>query len=111
MRVLLKVSMPVESANDVIRAGKLGSTIELILADQKPEAAYFVEMDGMRTGIIVVDIADASQIPAIAEPYFLAFNAEVSFHPAMTPEDLGKAGPAIEKAVRKYGDLALAGAN
>lgn len=109
MRVLLKVSLPVDSANDVIRAGKLGSTIQSILADQKPEAVYFVEMDGTRTAIVVVDIADASQIPAIAEPYFLAFNADVSFHPAMTPADLEKAGPAIEEAVKKYGDLALAG--
>ena len=109
MRVLLKVSLPVDSTNDVIRAGKLGSTIQSILADQKPEAVYFVEMDGTRTAIVVVDIADPSQIPAIAEPYFLAFSADVSFHPAMTPADLEKAGPAIEEAVKKYGDLALAG--
>lgn len=109
MRVLLKVSLPVETANDVARSGKLGSTLESILAEQKPEAAYFVEMEGMRTGIIVVDIADPSQIPAIAEPYFLAFNAEVTFHPAMVPADLAKAGPAIEQAVKKYGGLALAG--
>ena len=103
MRVLLKVSMPVESANEVIRSGRLGTTLQSILADQKPEAAYFVEMDGTRTGIIVVDVKDPSQIPALAEPYFLAFNARVEFHPAMTPADLEKAAPAIEQAVRKYG--------
>lgn len=44
---------------------------------QKPEAAYFTEMDGRRTGIIIVDVKDPSQIPALAEPYFLAVNAEV----------------------------------
>jgi hypothetical protein len=103
MRVLLKVSMPVESANEVIRSGRLGETIQSILADQKPEAAYFIEMDGRRTGIIVVDVQEASQIPALAEPWFLAFNAHVEFHPAMTPADLEKAGPAIEQAVRTYG--------
>jgi hypothetical protein len=27
----------------------------------------------------------------------------VEFHPAMTPADLEKAGPAIEQAVRTYG--------
>jgi hypothetical protein len=108
VRILIKVSMPVESANEVVRSGKLGETIESILAEQKPEAAYFTEMDGRRTGIIIVDVSDPSQIPALAEPYFLAFNAQVEFHPAMTPADLEKAGPAIEQAVRKYGRIAPA---
>jgi hypothetical protein len=45
---------------------------------------------------------DASQIPAIAEPWFLAFNASIEIHPVMVPEDLLKAGPAIEQAVKKY---------
>ena len=45
---------------------------------------------------------DASQIPAIAEPWFLAFNAAIAIHPVMIPDDLIKAGSAIEKAVKKY---------
>jgi hypothetical protein len=45
---------------------------------------------------------DASQIPAIAEPWFLAFNASIEIHPVMIPDDLAKAGGAIENAVRKY---------
>ena len=42
-------------------------------------------------------------MPAVAEPWFLGFNASVEFHPAMVPEDLEKAGPAIEQAVKNYG--------
>jgi hypothetical protein len=38
----------------------------------------------------------------VAEPWFLAFNAHVEFHPAMTLEDLKKATPGIEKAVKNY---------
>ena len=34
---------------------------------------------------------------------FLAFNAHIEFHPAMTPDDLAKAGPAIERAVERFG--------
>ena len=45
---------------------------------------------------------DASQIPAIAEPWFLAFNASIEIHPVMVPDDLAKAGSAIEAAVNKY---------
>jgi hypothetical protein len=34
----------------------------------------------------------SAAFPAPAEPLFLAFDAAVSFHPAMTPDDLAKAG-------------------
>ena len=103
MRFLLKVNIPVESGNAAAKAGKLGATVQSILADLKPEAAYFAASDGQRTGFIVVDMQDTSQIPAIAEPWFLAFNASIEILPVMVPEDLAKAGGAIEKAVKKYG--------
>ncbi|HTZ41324.1 MAG TPA: hypothetical protein VMB77_14320 [Syntrophales bacterium] len=41
-------------------------------------------------------------MPAIAEPWFLAFNAGIEIYPVMIPEDLAKAGSAIDKAVKKY---------
>jgi hypothetical protein len=102
MRVLLKVNIPVETGNAAAKAGKLGSTIQSILADLKPEAVYFTDDRGQRTGYLFLDVKDASQIPAIAEPWFLAFNAGIEIHPVMVPEDLTKAGPAIEQAVKKY---------
>ena len=38
-------------------------------------------------------------VETFAEPWFLAFNAKVTMHPAMTPADLGAAGlEAIAKA-------------
>jgi len=43
-----------------------------------------------------------TQIPASAEPWFLAFNASIEIHPVMIPDDLAKAGGAIENAVKKY---------
>jgi hypothetical protein len=102
MRFLLKVNIPVESGNAAAKAGKLGTTIQSILSELKPEAAYFTDSDGQRTGFIVFEMQDASQIPAIAEPWFLAFNASIELHPVMLPADLAKAGGAIEKAVKTY---------
>ena len=102
MRFLLKVTIPVESGNAASRAGKLGGTIQSILADLKPEAVYFTDDNGQRAGYIFLEMQDASEIPAIAEPWFLAFNASVELHPAMSPADLAKAGPGIEDAVKKY---------
>jgi hypothetical protein len=62
-----------------------------ILEQQKPEAAYFISEGGRRTGILIIDIKDASDIPRIAEPWFLALNASV------------EATPAIEQAVKTFG--------
>jgi hypothetical protein len=103
MRMLLRVSIPVDTGNAAAKAGTLGSTIKQILADLKPEAAYFFADDaGQRSGSVVFDLKDTSQIPAIAEPWFLAFNAKISLRPVMNPEDLAKAGPDITKAVKRY---------
>lgn len=103
MRFFVKVNIPVEAGNAAAKAGKLGETIQSILAELKPEAAYFTDDSGQRTGLIFLEMQDASQIPAIAEPWFLAFNASIEFHPVMGPDDLAKAGPAIERAVKNYG--------
>jgi hypothetical protein len=102
MRFLVKVNIPVDAGNAAARAGKLGETIQSILADVKPEAVYFTSDNGQRTAFIFLEMQDASQIPAIAEPWFLAFNASVDIHAVMVPEDLAKAGAAIERAVKNY---------
>ena len=102
MRFMLKVELPVEESNAKAKDGSLGKTIQSILDDLKPETAYFLTFNGKRTGFIFIDMEDPSQIPAVAEPWFLAFNASVDFYPAMNPEDLMKAGAGIEQAVEKY---------
>src|SRR5438046_340816 len=103
MRFLLKVNIPVETGNAAAKTGKLGATIQSILADLKPEAVYFTDDKGQRTGYLFLDLPEASQIPAICEPWFLAFNAAIEIHPVMVPDDLAKAAAAIEKAVKKFG--------
>ena len=102
MRFLLKVNIPVETGNAAVKAGTLGTTIQSILADLKPEAVYFTDNDGQRTGYLFLDMQEASQIPAIAEPWFLAFDASIEMHPVMVPADLVKAESLIEKVAKKY---------
>ena len=81
--MLLRVSIPVETGNAAAKAGTLGPTVDQIVADLKPEAEYSFADDGQRSCSIVFDMKDTSQIPSIAEPWFLVFNAKVSLRPVM----------------------------
>jgi hypothetical protein len=102
MRFLVKVSFPVEAGNAAAKKDGF-KIIQTILQLQKPEAAYFIAEGGRRTGILIIDMTDASDLPRIAEPWFLALNASIEATPAMIPEDLEKAAPAIEQAVKAFG--------
>jgi hypothetical protein len=102
MRMIMKVSLPVETANAAVRNGTLGPTIQKILADLRPEAAYFAEDNGVRTAYIFFHMTESSELPGVAEPWFLAFNASLTVHPAMTPQDLAAGSPGFENALKNY---------
>lgn len=101
MRMLMQVKFPIEPFNTYVRDGSIGAKMQKIMADLKPEAAYFTAVDGHRGGILVVNMEDPSKIPALAEPWFLVFNAHLEIQPTMTPEDLGRAG--LEALGKKWG--------
>lgn len=103
MRIMMKVSIPVEAGNHAVKSKKLGQTIRSILAEQKPEAVYFGTENGERTAFIFLNLQDGAEIPKLAEPWFLAFNASVDLQPVMIPEDLAKAEPAIKYSAKRYG--------
>ncbi|MBI4483682.1 MAG: panthothenate synthetase, partial [Acidobacteria bacterium] len=85
MRMLVHAKIPHEPFNTAVRNGTADETLRRILADTKPEAVYFTEYNGRRGAIMIVDIADPSKVPALAEPWFLSFNADVEFHIVMSP--------------------------
>jgi hypothetical protein len=101
MRFMIHLTLPVEKFNEALRDGSAGKKIGAILADTKPEAAYFCAEGGNRGGYLVVNISDASELPRLAEPWYLTFNAKVEFFPAMVPEDLQKAG--LDGLAKKWG--------
>ena len=103
MRMMMKVTLPVEAGNDAARKQALGTTIQKILAEMKPEAAYFAEDNGQRTGYVFFDMKESSQLPAVAEPWFLAFNASLTVRPAMTPQDLADGMAGMQRAVENFG--------
>lgn len=103
MRMMVKVNIPTPIGNDAMRSGAIPNKLKQIFEELKPEAAYFAEDGGERTAYLFLDMAEPADLPRICEPFFLAFNARVTLRPAMTLEDLGKAGPAIERAAKSYG--------
>lgn len=92
MRMLLKVKIPHAGFNAAVKDGTIGAKLHKILETTKPEATYFTEEEGVRGAILVHNVAESFHIPALAEPWFLLFDADCHFSIAMTPEDLGKAG-------------------
>jgi hypothetical protein len=88
MRVMLKVQIPVENGNAAIADGSLQRVIEQAMKDLEPEAAYFTEEDGMRTGLFFFDMPDSTYLPFAAERFFTGLGATLTVRPAMNPEDL-----------------------
>ncbi len=103
MRILITFTINPEKGDQMIKEGRIGETMASILEDLQPEAAYFTDVEGTRGGFLVVDMEDASQIPARVEPLLLGVGATVHMQPVMTPEDLrGAAGEALQRMGQKY---------
>ena len=99
MRMMLKILIPTDAGNSTIKDGSLGRILEATMNKLKPEAAYFIAQDGLRSAMIFFDMKDASDIPGIVEPLFMGFNAEVELLPVMNAEDLRKGLDAAMKAM------------
>lgn len=92
MQMLMHVRFPIDPFNAAVRDGSVGQKLHRILEAIKPQATYFTAGKGQRGGTLVVTVNEPSDIPKLAEPFFLTFDAEVEFVPFMTAEDLGRAG-------------------
>lgn len=89
--MLVKIICPIEPFNSMVKDGSAGKVINRIIEETKPESIYFTENEGCRGAIMVVNVDGSGDIPSIAEPWFLNFEAICEFRIAMTPDDLMKA--------------------
>ena len=101
MRMLFQITFSTESFNAAVKDGSAGAKLGRIIEETKPEAIYFTEQQGERGAIVIVDVPDASRIPALAEPWFLTFDALVEPRIVMTPSDLQNAG--LDELGKKWG--------
>jgi hypothetical protein len=100
MKMLLKVIIPNEPFNSLVRKGTVGKILGKLMEDLKPEAAYFTLTDGERSALMVVNINKAGDYVKYAEPFFLQFNARIKYDIVMSPEELKASG--IEEIGKKY---------
>lgn len=98
MRVLLKCTFPVGPGNKGIRDGSLAKAFRRMAEELKPEATYFLSEHGERTAYFFFDLSSPSQIPSVAEPLFMDFDAKVEFIPVMNATDLREG---LEKATSR----------
>jgi len=93
-KYLIEASYTLEGLKGIMKTGGTARRAAVQQAVEsvggKFEAQYFALGD--YDAFAIVDLPDASRIPALAEPWFLTFQANVEFHPVMTPDDLARAG-------------------
>jgi hypothetical protein len=102
MKFLMKMEWQDEAGNAALKDPKFGDKMMGLLKEMKAEAAYFTTIKGNRGGYIVINMDDASQMVAMAEPFFYGFKAKVKFIPVMTPQELAKGMPAAAKAIKEW---------
>lgn len=88
MRVMAKITIPVESGSEAIRDGRIGKLIQGAAERWKPEALYFGPAEGNRTAFMVFDMPDPSDMVPFAEPWYMGLNATVELIPVMTGDDV-----------------------
>ena len=87
MRMMMKVSVPIEAANKAIQDGSMKQILQTQLAKLQPEGVYFFADDDVRTALLFIDVKDASDMLVIADPFFQGLGARIRFTPVMNVQD------------------------
>jgi hypothetical protein len=87
MRMMMKVSVPIEAANRTIQDGSMKRILQEQLVKLRPEGVYFFAEDDVRTALLFIDVKDESDLLVIAAPFFQGLNARIRFTPVMNAQD------------------------
>ena len=90
MRFLIRTRIPTEAGNKMVQDPDFMKKLEDYMNKVKPEAAYFLPIDGHRSAAFIVNMENNSQVPAIVEPLFQWMGANVDVIPIMNFDDLKK---------------------
>jgi hypothetical protein len=88
MRFLIRTRIPAEPGNKMIQDPDFLKKLEEYINKVKPEAAYFMPIDGQRSMALIVNAERNDQLPAMVEPLFQWMGANVVVIPVMNFDDL-----------------------
>lgn len=97
MRTVMKATIDTEAGSAAIQDGTMSQILGKVLADLKPEAAYFYPENGKRTMFMVFDLDESRRLPAITEALYTKLKADISFAPAMNVDDVRAGLAAIKR--------------
>ena len=89
MRVMVKFTFPTQESNALVSDGSIGQTMQTIIGNLQPEAAYFCHADGKRGGYLVANLEEGSELVTKLEPFVLQLGAEIETFPVMNADELG----------------------
>lgn len=102
MRCLVHATLTNESGNALVHDANFAQRIQTVLEDLRPEAVYFAAAHGQRSIYAICNLESGADIPRVAEPLWLSFNAAVEIVPLLTPDEMQQAGPVIGQLAQKY---------
>ncbi len=77
MRTMVKFTIPTQETNPLGRDGSIGHTMEYLIGNLQPEAAYFGPIDGKRGGFIVINMEEGSVVVPKLEHLWLELGATI----------------------------------
>jgi len=81
---MVKCKIPVEAANARIMDGTLATQLRKYVDEVKPQQVYLTLSHGQRTTYVVLNVPSEDKLPALLEPLWLDWKADVYVAPAMT---------------------------
>jgi hypothetical protein len=86
---MVKFTFPTQESNALVKDGSIGQTMQTIIGNLQPEAAYFCHVEGKRGGYLVANLEDGSELVTKLEPFFLEMGAAIETFPVMNADELG----------------------
>jgi hypothetical protein len=86
MRFLMRIQIPTAAENAVVSDPIFDEKLRSLFLKVGAQATYSTTQEGRRIDWVVVDIKDAAQIAAVAEPIFRWLKVKPEFLPEMAPK-------------------------
>jgi hypothetical protein len=88
MRTMVKFTIPTQEANPLVKDGSIGQTMESLMGNLQPEAAYFGPIEGKRGRFIVINMEEGCDVVTKLEHLRLELGATIELFPVATADEL-----------------------